>query len=77
MIFEQTPNYTLRGKTGWADSANPGVGWFVGYLEQNNKVYFFATNIDMPNPKLAASRIKITRRCFEMLGLLGNNKNKS
>ncbi len=65
MIVEQTPNYTLRGKTGWVDK----TGWFVGYLEQNNKVYYFATNIDMPDIKLAPARIKITRRCLEKLGL--------
>jgi beta-lactamase class D len=75
MIVEQTPNYTLRGKTGWVDELNPNIGWFVGYLEQNNKVYFFATNIDMPSPKLAKSRIEVTRRCLQMLGLLEAAKN--
>ena len=70
MIIEQTPNYTLRGKTGWVTSKNPNIGWIFGYLEQNNKVYYFATNIDMSNVKLAPARIKITRRCLEMLGLL-------
>ncbi|NJM18255.1 MAG: class D beta-lactamase [Richelia sp. RM2_1_2] len=69
MIVEQTPDYTLRGKTGWVTSTNPKIGWFVGYLEQNNKVYYFATNIDMPNVKLAPARIKVTRRCLQMLGL--------
>ena len=63
MIVEKTPNYTLRGKTGWVDK----TGWFVGYLEQNNQVYYFATNIDMSNPKLAPARIKITRRCLKIL----------
>jgi beta-lactamase class D len=66
MIIEKTPNYTFRGKTGWINN----LGWFVGYLEQNNKVYFFATNIDMHSTKVAASRIEITRRCLKMLGLL-------
>jgi beta-lactamase class D len=75
MIVEQTPNYILRGKTGWVDKLNPNIGWFVGYLEQNNQVYFFATNIDMPSPKLAKSRIEITRRCLKMLGLLEAAKN--
>ncbi|MGB3640423.1 MAG: class D beta-lactamase [Rivularia sp. (in: cyanobacteria)] len=65
MIVEQTPNYTLRGKTGWVDK----TGWFLGYLEQNNKVYYFATNIDMPDIKLAPARIKITRRCLKKLRL--------
>ncbi|MEL7245683.1 MAG: class D beta-lactamase [Cyanobacteria bacterium J06573_2] len=65
MIIEKTPNYIFRGKTGWVDK----TGWFVGYLEQNNRIYYFATNIEMANVKLAPARIQITRRCLERLGL--------
>ncbi|ARV59985.1 class D beta-lactamase [Nostocales cyanobacterium HT-58-2] len=70
MVFERTPNYVLRGKTGWVDSVSPEIGWFVGYLEQNKNVYFFATNIDMEGADAAASRIEITRRSLKELGLL-------
>ncbi|NJM67566.1 MAG: class D beta-lactamase [Acaryochloris sp. RU_4_1] len=70
MIIEKTPEYTLRGKTGWISSVNPGVGWLVGYLEQKNNIYFFATNIVMPTAKDAAKRLEITRRSFQALGLL-------
>ncbi len=70
MIIERTPTYTLRGKTGWVISVNPNIGWFVGYLEQNNNTYFFATNITMPSADAAAKRLDITRRCFKALGLL-------
>jgi beta-lactamase class D len=70
MIIERTPEYTLRGKTGWVTSTNPKVGWFVGYLEQNSNVYFFATNITMSSPKDAPKRLGLTRRSFKALGLL-------
>lgn len=70
MIVERTPNYTLRGKTGWITSVNPNIGWFVGYLQQKDNVYFFATNINMPSANDAAKRIEITRRSFKALGLL-------
>ncbi|MBD2208823.1 class D beta-lactamase [Nostoc linckia FACHB-104] len=70
MIYESTPSYVLRGKTGWATSVNPNIGWFVGYLEQNNNVYFFATNINLRNDKDAPVRIEITRRSLKALGLL-------
>ena len=70
MIIEKTPDHTLRGKTGWITSVNPNIGWIVGYLEQNNNVYFFATNIVMPTTKDAAKRLEITRRSFKALGLL-------
>lgn len=70
MVFERTPDYILRGKTGWATSVTPNIGWFVGYLEQNNNVYFFATNINFRNADDAAARVEITRRSFKALGLL-------
>lgn len=70
MIYERTPDYVLRGKTGWVTSLTPNIGWFVGYLEQNKNVYFFATNIDIRNDNDTAARIEITRRSLKALGLL-------
>lgn len=70
MIVERTPTYTLRGKTGWANSVQPNIGWFVGYLQQNNNVYFFATNIAMSSANDAPKRLEITRRSLKALGLL-------
>lgn len=74
MILEQTPNYTIRGKTGWVgfpeQTVFPQVGWFVGYLEQNNNAYFFATNIDIRSNSDVPKRIELTRRCLKDLGLL-------
>ncbi|MFN6438572.1 MAG: class D beta-lactamase [Nostoc sp. DedSLP01] len=69
-IREQTPEYTLRGKTGWLTSSKPNIGWFVGYLEQNKNVYFFATTLDIYKPEDAPARIEITRRSLKDLGLL-------
>ncbi|MDM9382793.1 class D beta-lactamase [Chlorogloeopsis sp. ULAP01] len=73
MLIEQTPDYTIRGKTGWvgfADNVTPKIGWFVGYLEKGKNVYFFATNIDIRNNKDPSARIELTRRCFKELGVL-------
>ena len=70
MVFEQTPDYVIRAKTGWVRQVTPEVGWFVGYLERNKNVYFFATNIDIRNPNDLAARIEITRRSLKDLGLL-------
>jgi beta-lactamase class D len=62
MIYERTPDYVLREKTGWVTSLTPNIGWFVGYLEQNNNVYFFATNIDIRNDNDIPAQIEMTRR---------------
>lgn len=66
IVFEQTPEYVLHAKTGWEGE----VGWFIGYLEQNKNVYFFATNLVIRNPRDAAARIEITRCSLRDLGLL-------
>jgi beta-lactamase class D len=69
MVIEKTPDYTLRGKTGWDRSVKPNGGWIVGYLERKSNVYFYATNTLMPSEKDAPKRLEITRRSFQALGL--------
>lgn len=69
-IAEQTSNYVLRGKTGLATSVTPQIGWYVGYLEQNDNVYFFATNLDVVTDKDVAARLEVTKLCLRDLGLL-------
>ena len=68
MVVEQTPDYRIRAKTGWALAEE--IGWYVGYVEQNNNVYFFATNIDMRDQADLNMRLEITRRSLATLGLL-------
>lgn len=69
-IVEQTPSYVMRGKTGWEVSVTPNIGWYVGYLEQNDNVYFFATNLDLVSENDSAARLEVTRLCLQELGLL-------
>lgn len=73
MIVEQTPDYTLRGKSGWVGFGNnttPQIGWYVGYLEQANNVYFFSINIDINTDKDPAARMELIRLCLKDLKLL-------
>ncbi len=74
MIIEQNQNYTLSGKTGWALRNGKNNGWFVGYLETKDNVYFFATNIspiDQFDYKIFANNRKaITMESFKILGII-------
>ncbi|MBW4556462.1 MAG: class D beta-lactamase [Trichormus sp. ATA11-4-KO1] len=73
MVNEQTPDYTIRAKTGlfgFDDNLTPKIGWYVGYLEKGKNVYFFTTNIDVRNQKDISARIELTRRCFKELAVL-------
>lgn len=75
MIREETETYRLSGKTGWALRDNESIGWYVGYIEKGENVYFFATNIE-PNDLdqqegFAKSRVLVTEELFRRMKLLG------
>ncbi len=63
LILEETEKYILRGKTGWATKEK--VGWWVGYLETGNNVYFLAMNIDMPDESYIFKRLFITNSVYK------------
>ena len=72
-ILEQTDNYILHGKTGLADSENMNtvpIGWFVGWLEENDNIYVFALNIDNINSDDLAKRINIVKESLRSINLL-------
>ncbi len=74
MILDKNQSYCLSGKTGWSVRNNHNNGWFVGYLEIKEKVYFFAVNID-PKEKFnmqlfSKIRKEITMNAFKKLKLL-------
>lgn len=73
MVVEKTPNYTIRAKSGWVGFGEPEqeqIGWYVGYVEQNDNAYFFATNIDIRNDDDPKARVTLARLSLESLGLL-------
>lgn len=70
MIYEENDHHILRAKTGWGIRFEIQVGWFIGYLEKDENVYFFATNVESINPEKGyVSRIEITKKILSELGL--------
>ena len=73
MVEEDTLGYILRAKSGWGEQNNMDVGWYVGYIEKNNKIYFFAACVqctDTNNMDFAKSRKLITRKILSNLGII-------
>lgn len=70
MLVEQTPTFTIRAKTGWATKETPQIGWYVGYIETLNDVWFFATNIDTRNEKDLPMRQQLTRKALQEKGII-------
>ncbi len=73
MQIEKTKEYVLSGKSGWGMRNNINNGWLVGYLEINNKVYFFATNVakeDTNMDEFPMIRLNATKEAFKKLQLI-------
>lgn len=54
MVEREQPEHVLRGKTGWGSQGEQEIGWFVGYVETTDNVYFFANCVQMPSEALVS-----------------------
>ncbi len=73
MQIEKNEQYVLSGKTGWGMHNDMNNGWLVGYLETNNSVYFFATNVEKAETNMdefPVIRLSSTKEAFKKLKLI-------
>ena len=74
MKEEETDNYTLRAKTGWTRYNGKDIGWWIGYIEKKDEVYFFATRLIKEriteNPDFGKCRKQITKIILKQMGVL-------
>jgi len=68
MIQEKNDNYVLKGKTGWGIRKEQEIGWYIGYIEVKNNVYFFATRI-ISDTKNMPSNFSSSRKTITMTAL--------
>jgi beta-lactamase class D len=66
MISEQNEKFTFRDKTGWTKKNGIDIGWWVGYVQTMDNIYFFATRLTKPvddkNPNFSKARKEITKQ---------------
>ncbi|MEI6577163.1 MAG: class D beta-lactamase [Bacteroidota bacterium] len=75
MIASDTLGVVLRAKTGWGSQNKLEIGWYVGYFETKDNVYYFANCIQTPDPnnlKFGQARIEIPYQIMNELKLLKN-----
>lgn len=74
MIEEVADDYIIRAKTGWTRDKGKDTGWWVGYIEKADNVYFFATRLvkdrNNPNSNFGGCRKDITKKILKDLGIL-------
>lgn len=74
IIIEEKEAYNLSGKTGWSIRNGNNNGWFVGYVESQNRTYFFATNVE-PKKQFAMNmfpmiRKSVTYKALEQIAII-------
>lgn len=80
MLNIDTLDYRVYGKTGWGGQEQREIGWFVGFVECPQGVYYFANCVQMPGEVLESdlqnainfdrSRREIAYRILEGLELI-------
>ncbi len=72
MLQENNANYRLAYKTGWGFRENGnGLGWIVGWIEENRHPYFFAMNVEgPPSTDMIPIRIGILKAILKDQGFL-------
>ncbi|HOS47570.1 MAG TPA: class D beta-lactamase [Bacteroidia bacterium] len=62
MVVDDSTGFVMRAKSGWGFQNNQDIGWYVGYIETADNVYYFANCIQCSSPdnqKFAAARMEI------------------
>ena len=68
--LEKGDHWVLYGKTGWENAPNPGVGWWVGWVKKEDRIYTFALNMDIEKATDASKRVELAKACLKTLSIL-------
>jgi beta-lactamase class D len=72
MLAEETPTWRLSAKTGACQpTGEDTMNWYVGYVEKNDGVYYFALEMgDKDFGRAFSERVSKTRELLTDLGVL-------
>ncbi len=70
VLLDQGENWRLYGKTGWLNVAGQGVGWWVGWVQKDSRVYAFALNMDIQKDSDLNKRVELGKAILKALGVL-------
>ena len=69
-LEEEVEGYRLFAKTGWGIATEPNIGWYVGWVENEEATYIFAMNMDIYTPEEAENRKALVRAILTECGIL-------
>lgn len=73
MLTDETTQYRLYAKTGWAPHDISPVGWYVGFVETSGDIWLFALNLATRDAKDLPLRMQITKDALKVKGALPTN----
>jgi len=73
-LLEKDSNWVLHAKTGWSIASTPDIGWWIGWVVKDGRVFSFALNIDMPNKGDSVKRIELGKASLKILGIIPNDE---
>jgi beta-lactamase class D len=69
-LLEKGNGWELHGKTGWENAPGKGVGWWVGWVQKDGRLYPFALNIDIEKETDAGKRVELGKKSLKALAIL-------
>ncbi len=73
LVTEAKPEYLVHSKTGYSGvgtKSEPGIAWWVGWIEKGTEVYFFAFNMDIDNESRLPLRKSIPAKIMASEGII-------
>jgi len=70
VLVDQGENWTLYAKSGWGGDTMPEIGWWVGWVQKEGRIYAFALNADLWQAADADKRAPLARASLKALGIL-------
>ena len=70
MRSEQSADFTLYAKTGLAGDSQPKIGWYVGYVETADDVWFFFFYLNITADPQLPLRLQLTREALRAKGIV-------
>jgi beta-lactamase class D len=66
--LESNPTWALHGKTRSPTYPEPGIGWWLDWVNKGERGYAFAQNMDMKDAADAGRLVALGRACLTALG---------
>ena len=73
VLQEQGDGWRLYAISGFDQVTETGVGWWVGWVVRDEKLYTFALNLDVNSKSDVTQQAKLGRASLAAMGLLSQN----